>query len=202
MKETGKRGFRVGSRNLIAVGHNSRVDLLQTNPNNLLTEVIKQKMDVLRAFGATLYVPDQLGQDQTATGAVYEALSMHAPLVSSARNIVDAFSKALYFAGQFVDTSITQESIDISLNSDLLDNALGPMGLTQVLQLWQANALTWEERREQLKVYRLTLYDAEVALQKIEEESLTPLGVDEQSGGIPDELNQEEEEDSESSSNP
>ena len=165
-----KTGLRVGGRNLIPVKQGGNASLLQAQANNLILELKREKMDILRAFGATLFVPNQLSADQTATGAVYEALSMHAPLISSSRNVVDAFLKGFRFASRFVGTEPAEDAIEITLNSDLLDSALGPMGLTQALQLWQASAITWDEMREQLKIHGLTKYDPEVALELIQEE--------------------------------
>ena len=95
---------------------------------------------------------------------------MHAPLISSSRNVVDAFRKAFRFASKFVGAEPAADAIEITLNSDLLDSALGPMGLTQALQLWQASAITWDKMREQLKIHGLTKYDPEVALELIQEE--------------------------------
>ena len=170
MQDLQKTGLRVGGRNLIPVKQGGNATLLQAQANNLILELMRKKMDILRAFGATLFVPNQLGTDQTATGAVYEALSMHAPLISSSRNVVDAFLKAFRFAAKFVGADPAPDAIEITLNSDLLDSALGPMGLTQAMQLWQANAITWDEMREQLKIHGLTKYDPEVALQMIQDE--------------------------------
>ena len=189
-----KKGIKVGGRNLITVKQGGNATLLQAQANNLILEIKREKMDILRAFGATLFIPNQLSNDQTATGAVYEALSMHAPLISSSRNVVDAFLKSFRFASRFVGPEPAPDAIEITLNSNLLDSALGPMGLTQALQLWQASAITRDEMREQLKIHGLTKYDPEVALEMIQDEGFRnevpgqiPAG-DEEGNLPPDEL--------------
>ena len=124
--------------------------------------------ELLRSFGATLYIPGQVGQDQTATGAVYEALTMHSPLISASRNVVDAYTKALQYSAEYVGAN--QEEIVVELNSDMLDNPMGVAGLPLVIQLRDAKLLTWDEVRKQLELNQLTLHDPEEAQRILDEE--------------------------------
>ena len=127
-----------------------------------------------RSFGASLYIPGQVGQDQTATGAVYEALMMHSPLISASRNVVEAFRKVMEYASEYVGANV--DDIVIELNSDMLDNPMGITGLPLVIQLKEAGLLTWDEVRKQLELNQLTLYDADEAMQRIQEEEMASFG--------------------------
>ena len=99
---------------------------------------------------------------------VYEALQSHSPLISASRNVVDAFTKSLNFASEYVGANV--DDIVLELNSDMLDNPMGVAGIPVVVQLRDAGLLTWDETRKQLEINQLTLHDAEEALKIIEEE--------------------------------
>ena len=163
-----KGGLRIGSRNLVPLPPDAAASILQANPQTVTADMATRLQELLRSFGATLYIPGQVGQDQTATGAVYEALQSHAPLISASRNVVDAFTKSLNFASEYVGANV--DDIVLELNSDMLDNPMGVAGIPVVVQLRDAGLLTWDETRKQLEINQLTLHDAEEALKIIEEE--------------------------------
>ena len=165
-----KGGLRVGTRNLIPLPPGATAGILQANPQTITSDLASRYQELLRSFGATLYIPGQVGQDQTATGAVYEALQMHSPLISASRNVVDAFRRSLRYAAEYVGAN--PDEITVDLNSDMLDNPMGVAGMPLVIQLKEAGLLTWDEARKQLEVNQLTLYDPEEAMQRIQEEEM------------------------------
>ena len=99
-------------------------------------------------------------------------MQVHAPLITTSRNVVEAINKVTRYAGMFLGIDPDTEEIDIKLNTDVLDNPLGVTGLQTALQLWKDGALTWSEMREQLRVQGLTQYSPEEALEIIETEGL------------------------------
>ena len=167
-KREWKGGLRIGSRNFVPLPPEASASILQASPQTVTSDMATRLQELLRSFGATLYIPGQVGQDQTATGAVYEALTMHSPLISASRNVVDAYTKVLQYSAEYVGAN--QEEIVVELNSDMLDNPMGVAGLPLVIQLRDAKLLTWDEVRKQLELNQLTLHDPEEAQRILDEE--------------------------------
>lgn len=162
--EMGLREMRWGSGTFLPLEHpDSKVGLVQASPETLLDTLIDYKMSILRHLGATVFSTEKLAEDQTATGAIYQALQIHAPLVTTSRNVVEAFQKVVGFAAMFVGVDPDSEELEIRLNSDILDNPLGVTGLQMALQLWQSGGITWDEFREQLRVQGLAQHNPEEA---------------------------------------
>ena len=99
---------------------------------------------------------------------------MHSPLISASRNVIEAFRKVMEYAAAYVGANV--DDITLELNSDMLDNPMGITGLPLVIQLKEAGLLTWDEVRKQLELNQLTLYDADEALQRIQEEEMGAFG--------------------------
>lgn len=162
--------MRWGSGKFIPLEHaDSKLGLIQASPETMLDTLIDHKMSILRHLGATVFSTEKLAEDQTATGAIYQALQVHAPLVTTSRNVVEAFEKVLGFAAMFMGIDPDSEQLEVKLNSDILDNPLGITGLQMALQLWKDGAITWEELREQLRVQGIAQHSAEEAKKMIEE---------------------------------
>lgn len=172
-EELGINRIRLGSSRFIPFPDaNAKIGLLQTSPHTMYHTLMEQKFSILRDKGA-IFDQGNLGDNQTATGAIYQALQIHAPLITTSRNVVEAVRKAVGFAAMFIGVDPESEEIEVKLNSDILDNPLGVTGIQTALQLWQAGAITWEEFREQLSIQDLTLYSPEEALERMAEEGLS-----------------------------
>ena len=137
----------------------SSIGLVQAAPTTMIDTSLANKMEILRHYGAIVSI-DKLSQDQTATGAIFQALQIHAPLVTCARNVTEAVIKAVGYAAMFlgIDPDDNDE-IQIKLNSDILDNPLGITGLQTMVQLYKDGLITLDEAREQIKVQGLSLHD-------------------------------------------
>ena len=160
-----------GSRNFIPLRNpQAKIGLAQAKPETILDKLMKDKQEILRKFGATIFSADTMQDDQTATAAFYQSVQIHAPLVTTSRNVVDGVNKALQFAAMFVGVDPMTDEIDIKINSDVLDNPLGVAGLEIIIALKQAGLITFEEGREQMRVQGLTQYTPEEAKKMIEEE--------------------------------
>ena len=170
-KELGITRFRMGSGRFLPLKDgSSKVGLLQANAETLLTWGMDDKNSKMRQLGSTIQSVDNLADDQTATGSVYQALQVHAPLVTTSRNVIAGVRKALGFAAMYLGIDPESDEMNVKLNSDILDITLGLAGLQTTLQLYEAGVLTLAEVREQLRIQGLTLFDLEEAKKILDEE--------------------------------
>lgn len=176
---------RFGSGRFIPLEDNGEVGLVQASPNTMIDKLEEDKIRILRAMGAINFAQDVgLQSDQSATGAVYQALQAHAPLVTTGRNVVTAMLKAFGYAGMFLGIDPDSEEYEVKLNSDIVDRPLGMMDMQVASQLYKDGIITWDEVREQARINDISLHDAEEAKALIEEEGLgemdAPLFTEEQ----------------------
>lgn len=170
------KNMRFGAGIFIPLPAGAGIGLLEAKPNTMIDALEKDKMKRLEYQGATIFSPNDIAVDQTATGAVFQALQAHAPLVTTGRNVVDALRKAVGYAAMFLGIDPETDEIEIKLNSDIIDQPLGVTGLQTVQQLYKEGLLTFDEAREQLRIQQLTLHDAEEAKELMAEEGLGDLG--------------------------
>ena len=184
-------GFRLGSGNVLSLpSPDSKATLLQAASDTLINTLIEEKHKILRNLGA-VFVENVIETDQTATGAIYQALQTHAPLISTSRNTVEAMHRVTGFAAMFLGIDPDTEEIKLKLNSNILDNPLGVAGIQVSKDLWVSGAITFDELREQLSIHDITLHTPEEARSMIDEEGLK------QTPTLPemDDLDEEEDED-------
>lgn len=168
-KEMKIQDVKMGSGAFIPLQNpQSRVGLVQPSPDTMLDKIIDYKMSIMRHLGATVFSTEKLAEDQTATGAIYQALQIHAPLVTTSRNVVEALEKVLGFAAMYVGVDPDSDEIEVKLNSDILDNPLGVTGLQVTLELYKNGLITFEEAREQARVQGLVIHSPEEAREMIE----------------------------------
>lgn len=165
-------GFKLGSGRVLSLEEGASASLLQAQPTTLLNTLIDEKHKILRNLGA-VFVEEKAGVDQTATGAIYQALQTHAPLISTSRNVVEAMRRAIGYAAMFLGIDPESEEIKLKLNSNILDNPIGVTGIQTALQLYQAGAITWDELREQLAIHDITLHNPDEAMDIIQQEGLS-----------------------------
>ena len=171
-------GFKMGSGRVLSLEEGAKAMLIQAQPTTLLNTLVEEKYKILRNLGA-VFVEEKAGLDQTATGAIYQALQTHAPLISTSRNVVEAMRRAVGFSAMFLGIDPESEEIQLKLNSNILDNPLGVTGIQTALQLHKDGAITWDELREQLTIHDITLHNPEEALALIAEEGLSDGMMDE-----------------------
>ena len=177
-EDMGITNFKMGSGQVIPLPEKgSTVGLVQANPQTMTQSLMEDKYKVLRHLGA-VFVEEKMDSEQTATGAIYQALQTHATLITTSRNVTDAIRKVTGFAAMFLGIDPESEDIKIKLNSEILDNPLGVTGLQTALQLWKDGGMSWDEFREQLRIQGLTLHTPEEALELIEQEGLGDISPD------------------------
>ena len=165
--------IRFGSGRFLQLDDNADIGLLQANPNTMIDKLEDDKLKILRAMGAVNLSQDSANTDQTATGAIYQALQAHAPLVTTGRNVVAALRKSLGFAGMFLGIDPDSDEYEVKLNSDILDRPLGVLDMQVASQLYKDGIITWDEVREQARIHDISLHDdPEEARELIEQEGL------------------------------
>ena len=164
--------IRFGSGRYIPLEQGASIGLLQASPNTMIDALEEYKLRVLRFMGAMNFSQDSLGKDQTATGAVYQAMQAHAPLITTGRNVVAALRKSLGYAGMFLGIDPDSDDYSVKLNSDILDRPLGVLDMQVASQLYKDGVITWDEVREQVRINDIALHDPEEAKALIEEEGL------------------------------
>ena len=163
--------MRLGSSHFMALKDPaSKVGLLQAKSDTMVSKRYADLQDILRKLGAVVFSIDSMQDDQTATAAVYQSVQIHAPLVTTSRNVIAGVDKAIRFAARYVGIDPMTDAIAIKLNSDIIDNPLGIAGLESILNLWKGGAITFVELREQLRVQGLTLHSPEEAESMIDQE--------------------------------
>ena len=166
----GIRRWKMGSGRFLPLKDPSaKVGLVQARADTMLDKLIDHKMSILRHLGATVFSTEKLAEDQTATGAIYQALQIHAPLVTTSRNVVEAFTKVLRFANMFV-SEVEDEELEVKLNSEILDNPLGITGLQMTQELYLNQLITYDEAREQVRVQGIAQHTPEEARKIIAED--------------------------------
>ena len=165
-----------GSGRFIWVERDSEIGLVQAAPNTMIDVLEADKMKTLRFLGAMNFSQDNLGKDQTATGAVYQAMQSHSQLVTTGRNVTAAFHKALGFAGMFLGIDSESDEYEVKLNSDILDRPLGVLDMQVASSLYKDGIITWDEVREQARINDIALHDPEEAKALIEEEGVSDMG--------------------------
>lgn len=161
----GIKRWKMGSGRFLPLKDSSaKVGLVQAKADTMLDKLIDHKMSILRHLGATVFSTEKLAEDQTATGAIYQALQIHAPLVTTSRNVVEAFTKVLRFAEMFVSVTADEDlELEVKLNSEILDNPLGITGLQMTQELYLNSLITYDEAREQVRVQGIAQHSPEEA---------------------------------------
>ena len=174
-KKFGLTKMRWGSGRFIPIeSPQAKVELVQARAQTLLDKLIEEKNKTIRQMGATLFSVETLTDDQTATGAVFQALKLHAPLITTSRNVIAGVRKAVGYAARYLGIDPDTDEIELRLNSEILDNPLGVTGLRIMMELWRAGIITFEEAREQVEIQGLSLHNTEEAAKLLENPTVAP----------------------------
>ena len=102
------------------------------------------------------------------------------PLATSAKNVSQAYTAALRWAAKFLAIEVTEKddgtNCAYELNTEFDLARLQPAEVAQVIASWQANAITFEEMRGNLKSGGIAWEDDEDAKEKMGEADIN-LGV-------------------------
>lgn len=152
----------LGTRAGVPLPQGGTAQLLQPAPNTLAKEAMDDLSKQMVALGAQLIEVRDV--QRTATEAKTDTSMGVSVLSSSAKNVSEAVTRALQFAGMFigeVDDSEENEKIYIELNTDFDLSAMTAADRAQLLKEWQSNGITTEEYRYAMNAAGVAFLDFE-----------------------------------------
>jgi len=166
VKDVLKGEIQLGSRAAVPLPMDGTAGLIQAAPNMVPFEAMQHKERQMIALGAKLVQDKQV--QRSATEAGIEASSEASILQSIAKNVSIALQDGLKRACLFVGTN--PEGILYKLNTEFDLSTLNPQKIAEILKLWQAGAITFEEMRKTMKDAGIAYLEDEEAKEKIDEE--------------------------------
>lgn len=136
----------IGSRSAVPLPTGAQPYLLQAQANTMIKEAMDQKERQMVALGAKLIDSDKT--QRTFGEASMEASAQNSVLSRVSRNVSDAYTKALSWAGEFMGIT---EDLEYELNTDFDVSKMSPEELQSVVSAWQSNAISFTEMRWQIK---------------------------------------------------
>lgn len=166
-----KGGIFLGSRECIPLPQGGTAGLIQPNPNTLPKEAMDQKEALMMALGAKLVERAEVAK--TATEAGINESSETSILASCCKNVSAAYAFGFRHAAGFANISIPEDpqAVLYELNTDFAIARMSPEEAGGVLQLYQANLITFEEARDKLKTGGWAYLDDEDAKDQLEEQA-------------------------------
>lgn len=168
----------LGSRGAISLPVGGAATLLQATPNSMPFEAMQHKEKQMVALGARL--AEQRSVVRTASEANIDHTTASSVLASTAKNVSAALTWGLQWAAKFM--GIADTKISFSLNTDFDIATMTPEDRRQLVEEWQAGAISWEELRTNLRKSGIASMDDAEAKEKIAEElaSLPDTGMGQQ----------------------
>ena len=162
----------LGSRAVIALPAGGAMGLLQTAPNTLAYEAMKEKESMMIKLGAKLM--EESTGSQTATGELIDETSETSLLKNVSNNIAAAYKFALrqacIFMGIAVDDTKGSTQIVVKLNTSFQHSNMSPGERQELVGEWQKQAISWTEMRNGLRGTGVATQDDDVAKAEIEQE--------------------------------
>lgn len=147
-KAANPNGIKFGARQGCFLGSNGQAQLLQANPNQLISQMMTEKKEYIVALGARIISPP--GGRETAEAARIRMGSQNSALFTLAKNVSEANERALEFICDFMGGN--KDSIEYMLNDQFYDETVDPAVLAQQIMLLDRNAMTVEEVRNNLRL--------------------------------------------------
>lgn len=136
-------GVAYGSRKaLITTG--GSVTLVQANPNQLVAQAMKEKLEQAAAIGARLISPS--GGRETAEAAKIRYGSQHSALYTLTSNVSDGVEDALEILCQFM--GVNPETVEFYLNDEFYDEIADANLVAQMILMAGNGIMTIEEIRD------------------------------------------------------
>lgn len=172
-----KGQIQLGARAAVPLPEGGTAGLLQAAPNTMPKEAMEAKERQMVALGAKLVEQKQV--QRTATEAGMEEASTTSLLATCAKNVSSAYTSALKWAALFLGIEVKEDTdgaITYELNTDFDIARLPATEQAQIIADWQANAITFEEMRDNFRRGGIAYLDDEEAKAQLDESGLD-LGV-------------------------
>lgn len=160
----------LGSRGLVPLPMGGQAGLLQATANTLAFGAMEHKEKQAVSLGAKLIENQQV--QRTATEVSSEAVVENSVLATIAHNVSDAYVKVLTDCVAF--TTVTPGTIEFELNTDFEITSQSPQERAQLIAEWQADAISFEEMRYNLKQAGVAYLDDKKARAQIDSEEPGP----------------------------
>lgn len=134
-------GVKYGSRRGLTVGAGGSATLLQASPNQLLSQMMKDKLESAAALGARLIAPP--GGRETAEGARIRYGSQNSALYILTENVADGIEKAAKWVCLYQGADA--EQVQFELNKQFYDESADPNLIVQQIQLYDRGIIPAKE---------------------------------------------------------
>ena len=162
----------LGSRAVIALPAGGAMGLLQTAPNTLAYEAMKEKESMMIKLGAKLM--EESTGSQTATGELIDETSETSLLKNVSNNLAAAYKFALrqacIFMGIPVDDSKDNTQVVVKLNTSFQHSNMSPGERQELIGEWQKQAISWTEMRNGLRGTGVATLNDDAAKKEIQQE--------------------------------
>lgn len=158
----------LGSQVALPLPENCDAFLLQIDESQLALSAMEHKERQAVALGARLVQSAKV--QRTAKEAGMEEASEQSLLLSAAKNVNSAYSRALKSAARFAGAPVTDD-IGYSLNTDFDILRLDAPGRAQLLAEWQRGAITFPEYRSILRRAGVATMSDEEAQKQLDKEA-------------------------------
>lgn len=141
-----KGKVQLGSRAAVPLPENGTAGLLQPKANIMPKEAMDHKEKQMVALGAKLVEEREIRR--TATETLIQSASETSILVSVAKNVSEAYTRALETCQQFM--SGAEGEVKFILNTEFQISSMSYQERMQLMQEWQAGLLAFPEARNAL----------------------------------------------------
>lgn len=175
----------LGSMKALLLPEGCEASLLQIEESQLALSAMEHKERQAVALGARLV--QSAGVQRTAKEAGMEEASEQALILTAAKNVNSAYTRAFKSAARFAGAKVT-EDMGYFLNTDFDILRLDAPGRAQLLAEWQRGAITFTEYRSILKRAGVATLEDEEAIEELEEQAqrdAATLGLMTEAGATP-----------------
>lgn len=137
-------GFMFGSRKGLVLANGGNATLMQANPNQLVAQAMKEKLEQAAAIGARLISP--AGGRETAEAAKIRYGSQHSALYTIVKNVEQSIEKALRIMCAFMGAD--PEMVEFELNEEFYEESADPNLIAQQLMMLDKGVMSAEEVRQ------------------------------------------------------
>ena len=148
VSEVLENGIAIGSRSGILLPQGGSAQMLQAAPNSALFEAMQEKKVMMQSLGAKLIETSKVGQSKTATEEAQDGAEETSVLSTVAHNVSDAYTKALKCCARYM--GYDDKALVVTLNTQFNFSKMTPAQLQQLMAIWQAGAISFDEMREAL----------------------------------------------------
>lgn len=165
-------GINFGSRKALVVSTGGSAVLLQANPNQLVAQAMREKIEQAASIGARLISP--AGGRETAEAAKIRYGSQHSALYTITSNVGWALTKSLKFVAMFMGAD--PEFCDYELNDEFFDEVADANLLAQQILLMDRGVIAKEDIRDYGRRTGFISADRTDADLEADAEMIDPLG--------------------------